>query len=503
MITGINSLAFQLQASSFTPIESSSAPSLDPSYGARVSSMNLPPTCRSTLSDPARLAELKGTKLLDSCAEVQFDRITQLAAQALKVPVCLVSLVDDRRQFFKSMVGLTGWAAEKRETPLSYSFCQHVVATGAPLIVEDAPANPLVCGNPAISELGLKAYLGMPIRSPNGLVLGSLCVIDTAPRSWSPGDIELLRNLTLLVETEILLRAAIAEKDKLASRQTALLHSTTFSVIATSPDGVIEFFNQGAENMLGYTSAEMVGRHTPEIMHDAEEISVVAAELSRQFGRDIKPGFEVFIVQAQHGDADEREWTYVRKDGGRLPVRLTVTALTDDGGNVTGYLGIASNESERREARQQLAQSNDLLGEMGKLAQVGGWALDLQSMALVWTRETFRIHELDALENPTIADAVQFYTPESRPRIENAVRHCIASGEGWDLELTLITAKGRRIWVRAQGRAVLKDGRPERLVGAFQDITVRKALEESLAEARDQALSASRLKSEFLANMSH
>src|SRR5919202_2375924 len=96
------------------------------------------------LHDPARLAALRQSALLDSPTEAAFDRLTRLATRMLHVPVALVSLVDQNRQFFKSCIGLPDPWASQRETPLSHSFCQHVVATGEPLIIPDARTHPLV-----------------------------------------------------------------------------------------------------------------------------------------------------------------------------------------------------------------------------------------------------------------------------------------------------------------------------------------------------------------------
>ena len=199
------------------------------------------------LLDEARLAALRRSSLLDSPAETGFDRVTRLAAGVIGAPVCLVSLVDDRRQFFKSVFGLGGPAAEARETPLTHSFCQHVVTAGAPLVVENAPAHPQVCDNLAIRDLGVKAYLGIPILSPDGLVLGSFCVIDTQPRRWTPREVELVREFTGLVETEIALRVALTEKETASMRQRAVIDGTAFSVIATSSEGGCERGNAGSE----------------------------------------------------------------------------------------------------------------------------------------------------------------------------------------------------------------------------------------------------------------
>src|SRR5918997_6238455 len=130
------------------------------------------------LLDPARLAALRSTDLLDSLPEPSFDRLTRLAAKILRAPVALVSLVDGDRQFFKSSLGLPEPWASLRETPLSHSFCQHVVHAAAPLVIADARAHPLVRDNPAIRDLGVVAYLGLPLATADGAVLGSFCVID-------------------------------------------------------------------------------------------------------------------------------------------------------------------------------------------------------------------------------------------------------------------------------------------------------------------------------------
>ena len=157
---------------------------------------------------PERLRELTRTGLLDTPPEERFDRLTRLAATVLNVPVALISLVDSDRQFFKSCHGLAQpWAAE-RGTPLSHSFCQHVVAARRPLIVTDAREHPVLRDNPAIRDLGVVAYAGAPLMTRSGQVLGTLCAIDHQPRHWTPEQVEILGTLAGSVLTEIELHAA-------------------------------------------------------------------------------------------------------------------------------------------------------------------------------------------------------------------------------------------------------------------------------------------------------
>lgn len=159
------------------------------------------------LDDPARLDALASSGLLDTPPDEDFDLLTSLAARLLGTPVSLVSLVDERRQFFKSVLGKLPdpWGAE-RQTPLSHSFCKHVVTESAPLVVSDARRHPLVSENLAIRDLGVIAYLGVPLSTVTGQTLGSFCVIDAQPREWSAADIALLKELAEVVIGRIELR---------------------------------------------------------------------------------------------------------------------------------------------------------------------------------------------------------------------------------------------------------------------------------------------------------
>ena len=174
------------------------------------------------LDDPARLAALHATNLLDSAPERDFDRITELASRLLGAPVALISLVDADRQFFKSQVGLPAPYDVSRQTPLSHSFCQHVVATRDMLVVTDAGNDPRVRDNLAVRDLNVSAYLGVPLTMPDGQVLGSLCAIDGVPRQWSDNDAASLRDLAELVMDVIALRAEIIRREA-AEQQLNLL----------------------------------------------------------------------------------------------------------------------------------------------------------------------------------------------------------------------------------------------------------------------------------------
>ena len=156
------------------------------------------------LDDPLRLGILQACGLIDGSGENdQLDRLTELASHAIGAPVSLVSLVTPEKQVFSGITGLGGWAGESRETPLSHSFCQYVVNDEEPLVIEDARTDPRLADNLAIPDLDVIAYLGVPIRSDTGAILGSFCVIDTQPRKWTQGDRQFVETLAASAAGEI------------------------------------------------------------------------------------------------------------------------------------------------------------------------------------------------------------------------------------------------------------------------------------------------------------
>ncbi|RME33558.1 MAG: sensor domain-containing diguanylate cyclase [Gammaproteobacteria bacterium] len=146
-----------------------------------------------------RLRALHSLNILDTPPEERFDRLTRIARRLFDVPIALVSLIDENRQWFKSNLGL-----EVRETPREISFCGHAILGEEVFIIPDATADERFADNPlVVGEPGIRFYAGCPLRHPDGSRLGTLCIIDTKPRELSGEDIETLKDLASMAEREL------------------------------------------------------------------------------------------------------------------------------------------------------------------------------------------------------------------------------------------------------------------------------------------------------------
>jgi diguanylate cyclase (GGDEF)-like protein/PAS domain S-box-containing protein len=139
--------------------------------------------------------------------------------------------------------------------------------------------------------------------------------------------------------------------------QESILNSAHFTVISTDPDGLIRTFNSVAESKLGYAAAEVIGVVTPLIFHDPEEVVERARHLSRELGSPVPPDHEALVSKARLGQADENEWTFIRKDGSRYPVQLSVTRLQGPDDELTGFVGIGKDLTDLRAAQAALLES--------------------------------------------------------------------------------------------------------------------------------------------------
>lgn len=193
---------------------------------------------RSVISDQDRLKVLADLALIDADEETVFNRLTTLASQIVGAPISVMSMVGNDYQFFKSAVGV----GDLKSTPLSHSFCKHVVADSAPLIVDDARQHPVLHDNGAIKDLNVIGYLGFPLKIASGKTLGSFCVIDNQPRQWTDAEIEIMQELAEMVKYEIEARALV-HKGEFSPDQLDDLHNAIIAfadrIDTTAPKAVL------------------------------------------------------------------------------------------------------------------------------------------------------------------------------------------------------------------------------------------------------------------------
>lgn len=267
---------------------------------------------------------------------------------------------------------------------------------------------------------------------------------------------------------------------------TAILNASEFSIIATDLDGTVKQFNKGAENLLGYQADEVVGKATAAIFHVVNEVVKRSQELSEELGELVEPGFEVLFIKARKfGIADTHEWTYLRKDGTTFPILLSITAIKNSAGEITGYLGIAKDISKDKEAEQNLINSNILLDESQRIAKIGSWKYDVNTNNLVWSKGHYSIFELDELPENELNDAYRSRIyPEDLVILDELSENIIETGENFKISYRIVLPDGRIKQIVEIGQP-FKNRRGEviGMQGTIQDVTNEKRIEENLRNA--------------------
>ncbi len=184
------------------------------------------------LNSASRLAAVKSTGLLDTPAEEAFDLLTRLATRLVNAPASFVSIVDAGRDFYKSQSGLPAPLADEREST-GRTLCHFTLDDETPLVIDDTHSNEVWKAVPSVESLGVRAYVGVPIKV-DGEIVGSFCVIDVKPRKWNPEELETIRQLAISAGREINLRVALAtaQKEIATSQKLARAREDIVAVVA-------------------------------------------------------------------------------------------------------------------------------------------------------------------------------------------------------------------------------------------------------------------------------
>ncbi|BAY61292.1 two-component hybrid sensor and regulator [Calothrix brevissima NIES-22] len=283
-------------------------------------------------------------------------------------------------------------------------------------------------------------------------------------------------------------KAAETDLLNISRLQQAILACSDYAIISLSLAGIIQIFNPAAEKMLGYTAEDVVGRLSPLIFHDPEEMEQRATALSWQLGQEIAPNLELFTVISQQKQNYEQEWTYIRKDGSHFPVLLSITALRDATGQTIGLLGIAKDISQHKHLEAQLRTKTAHLTVAQRIANLGSWEFEFHSKKITWSEEVFRIFRRDpALGEPSYDDFRQMMHPEDRIVHDLLVQQTLKYGLSYKEEYRAYRTDGALIHLLSRGEVIFdENGRPSRLIGTVMDITERKQAEIALRVSQER-----------------
>ncbi|TPG52455.1 PAS domain S-box protein [Roseomonas nepalensis] len=421
-------------------------------------------------TETERLTALDRYSILDTPPEQGFDDLARLAAELLGAPMAAVNLIAEGRQWFKAEVGLG-----VREMPLDNSICARVMLQPSELVIPDLledsrfNCNPLVTSGP-----GLRFYAGELLQTPDGLPLGTLCVLDTKPRpeGLTTQQQFILQALARQVMGQLELRRAVARQARSeALQRRTLLSVTDFAIISTDPKGMVLGWNPGAAKLMGWTEEEMVGQSADRIFTPEDrKKGAPDGERSRArlFGRAI----------------DER-W-HLRRDGSRFWGSGEMMQLRDEAGAQVGYVKVMRDRSEQHLAGESLAALNERYRLASRATNDVIWDWDLRANTILWNEALqdaygWKIGQVDPAGEWWLATI----HAEDRARVDRSI-HAVIDGTGtsWTNEYRFQRADGGYADVLDRGY-VIRDsyGRAVRMIGAMLDLTERKR-----AEARRAAL---------------
>ena len=266
--------------------------------------------------------------------------------------------------------------------------------------------------------------------------------------------------------------------------QAVINSSTEVAMISTGADGIITLFNTGAERMLGYRAAELVGRHSTGLFHDPDEIVRRAAQLSAEFAEDIQ-GFEVFVYKARKGTGETRQWTYICKNGERKQVRLSVSAIHDAKGNISGYLGVAIDITQLEQLHHALLLSEQRYRSM--LENLPGVVYrcmnDEQWTMLFISDEVEKMTGYPAksfVRNRDVSFS-KLTLPEDAEIVRQAVEVELVSNRRFSVEYRIRHLDGSIRWIQELGRGIFDNSGVLLYIDGFiWDITLQKQVQLAL-----------------------
>ena len=421
-----------------------------------------------------RIAALQAAGLLDAPADERFDRLTRLARRCLGVPVALVSLLDVNRQFFLSAQGLPEPWASLRETPLSHSFCRSVVETRSPLSVSDAREDARVRGNAAVGDLGVVAYLGVPLALPDGCVVGALCAVDREPRAWTTEDEHVLADLAGAVMAEIAagLRLRELEAAGAARRESEARYCALFEAI-DSGFCIIEVKFDEEQRPIDYRFVEV----NPAFAGQTDLADAVGKWMRELAPDHEQHWFDIYGRIALTGGAVRFE--NVAAALGRW-YDVYAFRIGEPGAHQVAIL--FNDISDRRRAETALRESEARYRALFEVSPQMVWFADAEGRC---TYVNQHYTDFVGLAPEQVMGEAWLATvhPEDRESVRAAWVRAVASGGGYEVEFrSRYISDASHRWLLVRGAPLRgPDGQVERWIGVGMDIDDRRRAELGLS----------------------
>ena len=419
------------------------------------------PLADAPLADADRLAALAATGLFEPGTDPALDRLARVARRGLGASFAFVSLVGARRQVVKGRDG-----TDFDEGLVVDAICHRTVAGAAPLAIDDTAEDPLCRGLPAVRD-GVRAYLGVPLRSAGGAVVGTVAACDLVPRAWTADDRALLEDVAATAEAEVAARAAVrgrGKRHRKAQDQSEALFRALFDNVSQltgllAADGTVVEANRTALDFAGLRREGVVGRPLWDVL-----------ALPEGMGRRHREAVE----RAAGGETVRYEETVWDGEGREHALDVTLKPVLGEAGLLL---------LEGRDVTEVVQVRQLQIAMMAGLA--GTWDLDLRSDTVRVSGGTNLLFGLDADAGPHGLDAyLERVHPDDVGRVRALLDAAAERGGGYEAEYRVVHGGGEVRWVRARGTATTgDDGRPERLVGAVADVTAQRREAEAAERA--------------------
>jgi len=422
----------------------------------------------------------------------KWQEITDLLADFLSVPSALIMLTDNEYMevLISSQSENNPYRAGDKEQWYGL-YCETVIKTQKKLLVPNATADKNWDQNPDI-KLGMIAYLGFPINYPNQQPFGTICVLDNKENPFSRQYEKLLLQFKNVIESDIAFLQTYNHKlDEYEEQQSNLLNrNLELNRAQKKLQESEEKFHALYQNMSEGSAMHTLVYDENGVPVDYRIIEVNPAfisqlEISREsvinktsreaYNVDVPPYFDVYTRVALTGNPETFETYFAPLDN-----YFSISVYCPGKGS---FATIFKNITEQKQTEKEKEETQKLLEDSQHIGKIGGWELNIDTLELKWTKEMYRIHEVDSTFKPKVDKRVNFYTPESLLVVDKAVQKAIEHGESYDVDLEIITAKGNRRSIRSIGNA---DFENRRVLGFFQDITERKRIEEELKRSEKE-----------------